>query len=61
MSESLLFNVSLSVYIHFVHPLIRGHLGCSHLAVVNRAAANMGVHVSESSQLFFIPKSDPVT
>ena len=37
------------VYNFFIHPFVRGHLGCSHvLAIVSSAAMNNGIRVSLS-------------
>ena len=47
-------------HIFLIHSSVDGHLGCFHvLAIVNRAAINIGVHVSFSMEVFFIymPKS----
>ena len=47
-------------HIFFIHSSGDGHLDCFHfLAIVNRAAMNIGVHVSFQTMVFsgYIPKS----
>ena len=47
-------------HIFFIHSSVDGHLGCFHvLAIVNRAAMNIGVHVSFQIMVFFryMPRS----
>ena len=48
-------------YIVFIHSSVHGHLGCFHvLATVNRAAMNIGVHVSFQIMVFsgYMPSSE---
>uniref|UniRef100_A0A8D1TA10 Uncharacterized protein n=1 Tax=Sus scrofa TaxID=9823 RepID=A0A8D1TA10_PIG len=60
---SFLWRVVFHVYIYclfLVQSSVSGHLGCFHvLAIVNRAAMNMWVHVSSSRKVLsgYMPKS----
>ena len=47
-------------HMFFIHSSVDGHLGCLHvLAIVNRAAVNIGVHVSFQIMVFsrYMPRS----
>ena len=57
-----LSSIPLCIYYHIflIQSSVDGHLGCFHvLAIVNRAAVNMWVHVSFSSKVLsgYMPKS----
>ena len=42
----------------FIHSAVSGHLGCFHvLAIVNGAAVNIGLHVSFSVLVSYLPGS----
>ena len=54
-------NILLCIYhIFFIHLRVDGHLGCpswvdGHLAIVNNAAVNIGVHISFVTKCFCFP------
>ena len=56
------YSIVYIYHIFFIHSPVDGHLGCFHtLAIVNRAAMSIGVHVSFQISVFvvfrYIPKS----
>ena len=54
------YSIVYMCHIFFIHSSVDGHLGCSHvLAIVNRAAMNIGAHVSFWIMVFsgYMPSS----
>ena len=60
MDFAFLFDLSVYIYVFFIHWFIDGHFGCFHiLAILNNAAMNIGVHISFQIRVFALFRKTP--